>query len=61
MEQKIIELHWYGEPALVNVNNIAIMKNNGFIDTSGREYSIDETYDDLKTLITACGIPTYSV
>lgn len=56
MMSKFIELHWHGEPASINVDSISIFKDMEFKDISGREYSIDESYDEIKALIKDAGV-----
>ena len=55
MYPKFIELHWHGQPASINIDAISIIKDFEFKDTSGCEYSVDESYDDLKRMITDAG------
>lgn len=56
MMSKFIELHWHGEPASINVDSISIFKDMEFKDISGREYSIDESYDEVKAIIKDAGV-----
>ena len=56
MMSKFIELHWHGQPASINVDSISIFKDMEFKDISGREYSIDESYDEIKQLILDAGV-----
>lgn len=51
MIPKFIELHWHGEPALINVDSIAIIREREFHDVAGHSYEIDESYEEIQELI----------
>lgn len=61
IKPSFITLHWNNIPALVNVNNVVIMKNNEFKDITGHSYLIDESYDDLVLLLTQCASQIYGL
>lgn len=49
---KFIELHFHGEPALFNLNHIIAFRDHNFLDNIGHNYFIDESYEEIKQLIT---------
>lgn len=51
MMPKFIELHWHGEPALINADSIAIIREREFRDVAGHSYEIDESYEEIQELI----------
>ena len=51
MNPRFIQLHWHGVPALINLDHIIIIKDHGFIDSCGHEYEIDESYDEILSVI----------
>ena len=51
MSPKFIELHWYGKPALFNLNHIIAFRDHNFIDSTGHDYLIDESYEEIKQLL----------
>lgn len=54
MYPHFIEVHYDGDPYLVNVNQITWF-DTGIIQTENRELYCNESYDDLKQLIRDCG------
>lgn len=54
MYPHFIEVHYDGDPYLVNVDRITWL-DTGIIMTEKRELYCDESYDDIKTLIRDCG------
>ena len=56
MYPKFIELHWNTIPVSYNVENISWFGNK-FLYIVGQDISldVDESYDELKALITDCG------
>lgn len=55
MYPRFIELHWHEIPASVNVDNIGIIKDHEFLDASGHEFQVDESYEDIKAMIQSAG------
>ncbi len=51
MSPKFIELHWHGQPALFNLDNVIAFRDHNFIDITGHDYLIDESYEEIKQLI----------
>lgn len=52
MSPKFIELHWYGKPALINLDLVVSFQNQKFSDINEHTYIVDETYEEIKQLIT---------
>lgn len=55
MNTKFIELHWYKQPALFNLDSVVLFQDKNFTDIRGHDYVIDESYDEIKELIIKAG------
>lgn len=51
MSPKFIELHWYGKPALINLNLVVSFQNGEFSDINEHTYVVDESYEEIKQLV----------
>ena len=61
MMPKFVELHWHGIPASINVDSIAMFKDHEFLDCEGNCHEIDESYEDVKKLVTDSGYLIHKV